>query len=260
MEYKNLTLEIDGEIALLTINRPEKLNSLNRQTLQEINQALDDIEYEKRGRGVILTGAGEKAFVAGADISEIAPLDLKAGEEYAQFGQKILNRIEQSSVPVIAAVNGYALGGGCELALACHLRFASESARFGQPEVNLGIIPGFGGTQRLPRLVGKSRALELCMSGKIIDAQEARRIGLVDRVVPDPELINETEQLMRLIVSKAPLAVSYVIKSMNEGFNTNLREALQIEASYFGKSCATKDKTEGTTAFLEKRVPEFSGT
>ena len=260
MAYSNLTLKIDDEIALLTINRPEKLNALNRQTLQEMNQVLDDIEHEQQCRGVILTGAGEKAFVAGADIGELAPLDQNAGQEYAQFGQKIFNRIEHSSIPVIAAVNGYALGGGCELALACHLRFASETARFGQPEVNLGVIPGFGGTQRLPRLVGKSRALELCMSGKIIDAQEARRIGLIDRIVANPELINESEQFMRLIVSKAPLAVSYVIKSMNEGLNTNLQEALQIEASYFGKSCATTDKAEGTTAFLEKRVPEFSGS
>jgi enoyl-CoA hydratase len=260
MEYSNLTLKIDDEIALLTISRPEKLNALNRQTLEDLNRALDEIEQSQHCRAIILTGAGEKAFVAGADISEIAALDQKAGQEYAQFGQKIFSRIEHGSVPAIAAVNGYALGGGCELALACHLRFASETARFGQPEVNLGVIPGFGGTQRLPRLVGKSRALELCMSGKIIDAQEAKRIGLVDRIVPGPELINEAEQFMRLIVSKAPLAVNYVINSINEGLNTSLQEALQIEASYFGKSCATKDKTEGTTAFLAKRAPKFSGS
>jgi enoyl-CoA hydratase len=227
--------------------------------VDEIDMVFKELENKKECRGIILTGSGEKAFIAGADISEIAKLDKKSGKNFALTGQAVLNRIEQNRVPVIAAVNGYALGGGCEIAMACHIRFASETARFGQPEVNLGIIPGFGGTQRLPRLIGKSRALELCLSGKIIDAQEAWRIGLVDRIIPAPELVNEAEQLLRLIISKGPLAVTYVIKSINEGLNVGLLKALDIEADYFAETCATQDMKEGTAAFLEKRVPLFSG-
>jgi len=259
MAYKNILVTDDDGITRLTINRPDKLNALDRATLKEIDTAFTELNGQKGCRGIILTGAGEKAFVAGADISEIFELNKSNGEKYALSGQAVFNRIEQTQVPVIAAVNGYALGGGCELAMTCHLRFASETARFGQPEVNLGIIPGFGGTQRLPRLVGKSRALELCLSGKIIDAHEARRIGLVDRVVPAPELLNEAEQLLRLIISKGPLAVASIIKSINEGLNVGLPEALRIEAGNFGHACATADKEEGTRAFPEKRTPHFKG-
>jgi enoyl-CoA hydratase len=259
MAYKYLLVEEDDGIFRLTINRPDKLNALDQATLKEIDTVFTELNEQNKCRGIILTGAGEKSFVAGADISEILKLDANGGKTYSRFGQGVFNRIEQSRVPVIAAVNGYALGGGCELAMACHLRFASETARFGQPEVNLGIIPGFGGTQRLPRLVGKSRALELCLSGKIIDAQEAWRIGLVDRIVPAPELVNEAEQFLRLILSKGPLALTYVINSINNGLNTGLPHALDIEVEFFSQACSTSDKEEGTRAFLEKRTPLFRG-
>lgn len=259
MKYKNLIFEQKVNIAFITINRADKLNAFNKETLSEIALAFDEIENDDSIRGVIITGSGEKAFVAGADILEISTLDNISGTEFALEGQEVFNKIEQCSKPVIAAVNGFALGGGCELALACHIRYASENAKFGQPEVNLGIIPGFGGTQRLSRIVGKGHALELLMSGNMVDAQEAYRIGLVNKVIPQSELLSESEKLLKTILSKGSYAISMIIEAVNEGLDKKLDAALNHEANLFGQTCATEDMHEGTTAFLEKRKPDFTG-
>ncbi len=259
MNYKNLIFKKRKNFTTITINRPDKLNALNKETLSEIAQGFDEIENDDSIKGVLITGSGEKAFVAGADILEISTLDNISGTEFALEGQEVFNKIEQCSKPVIAVVNGFALGGGCELALACHIRYASENAKFGQPEVNLGIIPGFGGTQRLSRIVGKGHALELLMSGNMVDAQEAYRIGLVNKVIPQSELLSESEKLLQTILSKGPYAISMIIEAVNEGLDKKLDAALNHEANLFGQTCATEDMHEGTTAFLEKRKPDFTG-
>jgi enoyl-CoA hydratase len=241
------------------VNRPDKLNALNATVFSELEGAIGRIESDAAIRGVILTGAGAKAFVAGADIGEIGgqgPLD---GKARALRGQRIFRRLERCGKPVIAAVNGFALGGGCELAMACHLRVAAENAKFGQPEVKLGIGPGYGGTVRLPRLVGQGRALELLLTGAMIDAQEAWRIGLVNRVVPAGRLIEECETMLRAILDNGPLAVRACLESVDAGLGLPLDDALQLEANLFGLLSGTADMREGTAAFLEKRKADFRG-
>ena len=260
MEYQSILLEREQGIATLTINRPQALNALNRATMADLSAAIEELEGDNSIRCVILTGAGDKAFVAGADINELRAIAGAAeGAEFAARGQALLFRIENLNKPVIAAINGYALGGGCELAMACDIRMAADSARLGQPEVNLGIIPGYGGTQRLPRLVGKGRAKWLILSGDMISAQEALRIGLVDFVVPAAELMATARQLAQTVASKAPLSIAWAKQSINVGSETDLVTACAYEASQFGLVCGTEDRIEGTSAFLEKRPPQFKG-
>ncbi len=259
MEYDNIKITRDDGIGWITINRPDKLNALNQKTIRELNAAFVGIEKDNTIRVVILTGAGDKAFVAGADIKELSELDEKQGREYVMEGQELTKMIENSNKPVIAAINGFALGGGTELALCCHIRIAADTAKMGQPEVKLGLIPGFGGTQRLPRLVGKGAALELILSGDVIDAAEAHRIGLVNRVVPQNELMSTCQKLAGRIISNGPLAVAKAIKSVNHGLDKPLPEALILEAELFGECCRTQDSKEGTQAFLEKRKADFKG-
>src|SRR4051812_756705 len=255
-----LLFELDTGVARITINRPDKLNALNTTVLAELGDAITRIETDATIRGVILTGSGAKAFVAGADIAELSqqgPLD---GRARAITGQVVFRRLERSGKPVIAAVNGFALGGGCELAMACHLRIASENAKFGQPEVKLGIGPGYGGTVRLPRLVGRGRALELLLTGKMIDAHEAYRIGLVNLVVPQDRLLNESETLLRSILQNGPLALRACLEAVDIGLDMSLDEALLLEANHFGLLSSTADMREGTQAFIEKRAPVFKGS
>ncbi len=259
MSYKNIIVEINPPIATILINRPEKLNALNVETVTELADVFRKLSANDSVGGVLLTGSGEKAFVAGADISEIRNLGEDEGRKFAAAGQAAFNLIEQLGKPVIALVNGYALGGGCELAMACHLRVAGEDAKFGQPEVNLGIIPGYGGTQRMPRIIGKGIALQYLLSGEMISAQRAHEIGLVNKVVPSAELKEAGQKMLGQILSKGPLAVRYVLSAVSEGLDTNLEKALNIESSYFGKACATEDMKEGTSAFLEKRKANFRG-
>jgi enoyl-CoA hydratase len=255
-----LLFELDNGIARITINRPDKLNALNTTVLAELGDAVTRIETDATIRGVILTGAGNKAFVAGADIGELSqqgPLD---GRARAVTGQLVFRRLERCGKPVIAAVNGFALGGGCELAMACHLRVASDNAKFGQPEVKLGIGPGYGGTVRLPRLVGRGRALELLLTGKMIDAAEAHRIGLVNLVVSQERLVTEAETLLRGILQNGPLAIRACLEAVDVGLDMTLDEALLLEASHFGLLSSTADMREGTQAFTEKRAPVFRGS
>jgi len=248
----------DG-IARLTIHRPEKLNALDRATVQEIDRAVDTAGSDPRVGVLILTGAGEKAFVAGADIHELATQTPVEGEAFSRAGQAVLSRLETLGKPSIAAINGYALGGGLELALACTLRLASESARLGLPEVSLGIIPGYGGTQRLARLVGRGRALEIVLTGEPIDAAEALRIGLVNRVVPAADLLSTAEALARTLLSRGPMALRYAMQAVRDGLEMTQAEGLGLEAALFGLTCATEDMREGTRAFVEKRKPAFRG-
>jgi len=257
MEYKNLLFEKVNKIAKITINRPEKLNALNAETFSELNHLLDFLQNDNSILVVIITGSGEKAFVAGADIKELSNLDTNNGVKFSLFGQSVFNKIENLSKPVIAAVNGFALGGGCELALACHIRYASENAKFGQPEVNLGVIPGYGGTQRLARQIGKGRALEYILTGDIITAQEAYSIGLVNKVFPSEELLLKSIELAEKIIAKGKDAIAKSIKSINAVDNISLLEGLKFEAQQFGDCCGTEEFIEGTTAFLEKRKPNF---
>ncbi|HET7791380.1 MAG TPA: enoyl-CoA hydratase-related protein [Gemmatimonadales bacterium] len=259
MAYQTLLFDIRDGIAFITINRPDKLNALNDQVVAELGQAADRLAAEGAIRGAILTGAGPKAFVAGADIADLAKQGPFDGKARAQRGQGVLRRIETCGKPVIAAVNGFALGGGCELAMACHLRVASENAKFGQPEVKLGIAPGYGGTQRLPRLVGKGVALELILTGEMIDAKEAYRIGLVNKVVPAADLLAESEKMLRGILSMGPLAVRLSMEAVDSGLEMTLDEGLLLEANHFGLLAATHDMKEGLTAFLEKRAAKFEG-
>ncbi len=259
MSYKNITVEREQKIALITINRREKLNALNQETLSELSTAFQEAEADQEIQGILLTGTGSKAFAAGADISEIYPLSLESGRAFARFGQRVYSQIEHMTKPVIALVNGYALGGGCELAMACHLRIASENARFGQPEVNLGLIPGYGGTQRLPRLVGRAVALELLLTGEMIDANRAYELGLVNQIVAQEELLDAGKKLLNHILTKGPLAVRYVLETVHRGLNTTLEEGLQIEADFFGMVCDTEDMKEGISAFQEKREAIFKG-
>jgi enoyl-CoA hydratase len=259
MPFANLLLDRDGDMAIVTVNRPKVLNALNRETVNELRQAALDLRHDDAVRSVILTGAGEKAFVAGADIAELARLGPTAGRAYAASGQHVLELLESLGKPVIAAVNGFALGGGCELAMACTLRVAAETARFGQPEVKLGLIPGFGGTQRLARIVGKGRALDLLLTGRTIDAAEALSMGLVNRVVPAGSLMSEARALARTITANAPLAVRYTTEAVDRGLGLSLADGAFLEATLFGLSLATDDAREGTAAFLEKRQPSFAG-
>jgi enoyl-CoA hydratase len=259
MTFENLLLDRDGPVAVLTINRPQVLNALNSQTLLELHQAILDLKHDPSTRAVIITGAGEKSFVAGADINELAEQTPALGKEHALRGQRLFAAIETMGKPVIAAVNGYALGGGCELAMACTLRLASESARFGQPEINLGLLPGYGGTQRLPRLVGKGAALDLLLTGRQIGAAEALVLGLVNRVVPAASLAAEAKKLAAELAAKAPIAVQYIIEAVQRGLEQPLDTAQFLEATLFGLVASTKDMREGTAAFLAKRKPEFKG-
>jgi len=259
MNYQTLIVSMSDRIATVTINRPDKLNALNAQCKSELREFFTKAKSDESIGVVILTGAGEKAFVAGTDIGELTALDVESGKEFAEGGQAIFDLIQHLGKPVIAAVNGYALGGGCELALACHIRIASENARFGQPEVNLGIIPGYGGTQRLARLVGVGKAAELILTGNQIDAQEAMRIGLVNRVVPLAELLPTCESIARTILSKAHIAVRMALKAINTNLETPLSDGLRVEAALFGECCGTEDFKEGTRAFLEKRKASFVG-
>ncbi len=257
--YTTLSITIAERVALVTINRPDKLNSLNAECKSELKDAFTTIKTHPDVDAVILTGAGEKAFVAGTDITELLALDAASGKEFASGGQSIFDLIQHLGKPVIAAVNGYALGGGCELALACHIRIASENAKFGQPEVNLGVIPGYGGTQRLARLVGTGNAVEMILTGNPIDAQTALRMGLVNNVVPIAELIPTCRDMAKTIISKGQLAVRMSLKAINASMEMPLSEGLKVEAGLFGEVCNTDDAKEGIKAFMEKRKPSFTG-
>src|SRR5882757_9012006 len=259
MTLSNILFEKKNAIAYVTVNRPKVLNALNMATMEELRAAFHDIKNDAGLRVVILTGAGEKAFIAGADIGELSQHDAVSGKEYTHRGQSVLNLIENLGKPVIACINGFALGGGCEVAMACTMRLASDSAKLGQPEVKLGIMPGKGGTQRLPRLVGKGSAMQLVLTGEMISAQEAFRIGLVNEVVPAGELMARAEAIAAKIAVNAPLAVQYALEAVNRGMEVPLAEGLFLEATLFGACCATADKTEGTSAFLEKRAAQFQG-
>lgn len=258
MNYKNLLLDINEHIAVLTLNRPEKLNALNHETLSELQQALELVQNDENIFVVIITGSGEKAFVAGADITEINKLNMLDGKKFAEFGQSVFSMIEKFDKPVIAAVNGFALGGGCELALSCHIRIASENAKFGQPEVNLGIIPGYGGTQRLTRLVNSGRAAELILTADMIDSSEALRIGLVSKVYPQSELQSKAFEIASKIASKGQQAIGLALKAIKVVDEVSSREGQNIEATLFALCCGTEDFKEGTQAFLEKRKPTFT--
>jgi enoyl-CoA hydratase len=255
--YTTLLTTLENGILTVTINRPDKLNALNKDVFNDLEILIKEIEANKEIGAVIITGSGQKSFVAGADITEFTGLNAGEGMDLARRGQEIFFKIERCSKPVVAAVNGFALGGGCELAMACHFRIASENAKFGQPEVNLGLIPGYGGTQRLVQLIGKGRALELLMAGNMIDAQTALQYGLVNYVVPQEELLNKTRSVLETIISKAPLAISRCITAANAVFSN--RDGFEVELEAFGDCFETEDMKEGATAFLEKRKPVFKG-
>lgn len=257
-QYENITFENKDGIGILTMNRPKALNALNMDTMKELGPCLDEIAKDSSVKVVIITGSG-KSFVAGADIKEMLPMTSKEGYDWGKVGQGVFNKIEQLPQPVIAAINGYALGGGCEMAMACDIRIASEKAKFGQPEVGLGIIPGFAGTQRLPRLVGKGRAKELLFTGDIIDAEEAYRIGLVNRVVSKEELMEQAITMANKIRRQAPYAVQLCKEAVNVGMEVDLATGSQFEGSLFGITCSTEDKKEGMSAFVEKRKAAFIG-
>jgi enoyl-CoA hydratase len=257
--FENITYEVKGSIAYITMNRPKVMNALNRRTVEELNSAFHAAKEDATVKGIILTGTGEKAFIAGADIAELSAIDSDKAGEFSAKGQEVLSFIETLGKPVIAAVNGFALGGGCETAMACTIRIAAENAKFGQPEVKLGIIPGYGGTQRLPRLVGKGRALQLILTGDLIGAQDAHRIGLVDEVVPGADLMPRCEAILKQINANAPIAIRYAIDAVNKGVDTDLTSGLTLEAKYFALAAATEDKKEGTSAFVQKRAPQFQG-
>jgi enoyl-CoA hydratase/carnithine racemase len=259
LKLENVVYDKKGSIAYVTLNRPKVMNALNKATINELRAAFEDARDDSAVHGVILTGVGEKAFAAGADIAEIANNTAVEAEEATRRGQALTDLIENLGKPVIAAVNGFALGGGCELAMACTIRVAAESAKFGQPEVKLGVMPGYGGTQRMPRLVGRGRALKLILSGDIIDAAEAYRIGLVDELVPYPQVIERAETVLKKIIANAPLSVKYSLEAVNKGLEASVAEGLLIEASLFAVCASTDDKKEGTSAFLEKRAPKFQG-
>ena len=260
MEFNNLRIEKAEGIAVVTINRPKVLNALNIETVSEIKQVFTALCDDAEVQAVILTGEGEKSFCAGANIDEIKELDSISGMDFAHNGQCALNAIEKLQKPVIAAVNGFALGDGCEVALACHMRIASKNAKMGLPEVSLGVIPGYGGTQRLARLVGKGKALEMILSAKIIDSEEALNIGLVNSVVEQSDLLETAKNLAKSIMKQGPVAVRLALESVSRGLEMDLEQGLAIEAKLFGLICSTEDKTEGTSAFLEKRKPNFKNT
>ncbi len=258
-EFQNIKFETKNQIAYVTIDRPKVLNALNMATMQELKEAFAAIKEDPEVRVVILTGAGEKSFVAGADISELGQQTPVSAKEYTHRGQAVVDAIENLGKPVIACVNGFALGGGCELAMACTMRIASDNAKLGQPEVKLGLIPGYGGTQRLPRLVGKGLAMQQILTGEMISAQEAHRIGLVNEVVPQAELIARAEAIAAKIIANSPLAIQYAMEAVNRGSDMTLADGLFLEATLFAVCCATEDKNEGTRAFLEKRAAQFKG-
>lgn len=260
MNYSNILFEIKNHIGIVTINRPDKLNALNDKTLDELYDCFSSIQHNKEVYVVIITGTGEKAFIAGADISELNKLDKDSAKKFSEKGQSIFYAIENLGKPVIAAVNGFALGGGCELALACHIRYASEKAKFGQPEVNLGIIPGYGGTQRLTRLINPGRAAEMILSADMIDANEAYRVGLVSKVFPADELMNKTTELAEKISSKGQIAINLALKSIISTEDLSDIEGQKLEAEMFAYCCTTEDFKEGTSAFLEKRKPNFKNS
>jgi enoyl-CoA hydratase len=259
MNFENILLDKKNSVAYVTVNRPKVLNALNMATMEELRAAFTDIKSDAAIRVAILTGSGEKAFIAGADIAELSKHHAISGKEYTHKGQSVLDLIENLGKPVVACINGFALGGGCELAMACTMRLASQTAKLGQPEVKLGIIPGYGGTQRLPRLVGKGVAMQLVLTGEMITADEAHRIGLVNEVTAPADLIPRAEAIAQKIIANAPLAVQYAMEAVNHGLDLTLAEGLYLEATLFGVCCATEDKTEGTKAFLEKRAAQFKG-
>jgi enoyl-CoA hydratase len=257
--YQNIKFETKNKIAYVTVNRPDKLNALNMATMEELRAAFTEIRDNKDVRVAILTGEGQKAFVAGADIGELSKHTTISAKEYTHKGQAVLDLIENLGKPVIACINGFALGGGCELAMACTMRLASDNAKLGQPEVKLGIMAGYGGTQRFPRLIGKGLAMQYLLTGDQMSAAEAHRIGLVNEVVPEDQLIKRAEEIASKIIANAPLAVQYTMEAVNHGMNMTLAEGLYLEATLFGVCCSTEDKNEGTKAFLEKRAANFAG-
>ena len=259
MALEHLLVDRDGAVSIITINRPKVLNALNGATLDELRQVIDEAGHDESVRALILTGAGDRAFVAGADINELAVQTPIGGREHARRGQALFDRIERLGKPIVAAVNGFALGGGCELAMACTMRIAADTAKLGQPEINLGLLPGYAGSQRLPRLVGRGRALELLLLGHQIPAEEAWRIGLVNRVVPAAELMTEAKKTAQALASKAPVAVRYILDAVASGLEMPFGEAQDYEATLFGLLSTTEDMREGTQAFLEKRKAEFKG-
>jgi enoyl-CoA hydratase len=259
MPYEHLLFDKKDAIAYVTINRPKVLNALNSATMQELRSVFTELKDDRAIRAVILTGAGEKAFVAGADIGELNKNNAVEAKEYTHRGQAVLDLIETLGKPVIACINGFALGGGCEIAMACTMRLASENAKIGQPEVKLGIIPGYGGSQRLPRLVGKGIAMQLLLTGEMISAQDAHRIGLVNEVLPAGQLIARAEAIAQAIIKNGPLAIQYCMEAVNHGMEMTQQEGLYLEATLFAVCCATEDKNEGTAAFLEKRAAKFVG-
>ncbi len=259
MAFDNLLIERDAAVAVITINRPKVLNALSSATLDDLRHAVLELKRDDAIRTIIITGSGDKSFVAGADINELAVQSPASARDHALAGQHVFDLIENLGKPVIAAVNGYALGGGCELAMACTLRIAADTAKFGQPEVNLGLLPGYGGTQRLARLVGKGKAMELILTGSPISAGEAERIGLVNRVVPAAELMADARRMAGLLAAQAPIAAAYIIHAINHGLEMPFAQACAYEATLFGLAAATDDMREGTRAFLEKRKPAFHG-
>ncbi len=255
----NVLSNLENNVLTITINRPDKLNALNQATLHELNDIIDQAKDDDQTAAIIITGSGDKAFVAGADISELATTDAMSGMKFARYGQSVFNNIENCGKPVIAAVNGFALGGGCELAMACHLRIASDNAKFGQPEIKLGVIPGFGGTQRLTRLVGKGKSMEMNLLGDMVSADKAEQIGLANWVVSQGELMATVNKVAQQLANSAPIAISMTIDAINKGLECALPDALDYEVKAFGICCASTDKNEGTSAFLEKRKAEFTG-
>jgi len=260
MTYENILRTDDDGITTIAVHRPDKLNALNDQTIGELQHCFDALAADDSVKAVILTGSGEKAFVAGADISELASQTSLTARPLAMKGQKLMNTIEATPKPVVAAINGFAFGGGCEMALACHFRYASDNAVMGLPEVTLGIIPGYGGTQRLPRIVGKGRAMELILTAGRVDAEEAHRIGLVNKVFPQAELLPKTTKMLRKMLSFGPVATSFALDAVNHGSEMPLTDGLNYEATFFGLLASTNDPKEGMAAFLEKRAPNFTGS
>lgn len=258
MEFTTIKYEKKAGYAIITLNRPDKLNALNKQLFTDLNEVTTTIELDKDIRAVLLTGEG-KAFAAGADIKELNACDGRSGKHFSEFGSKVMARLESMSIPVIAAVNGFALGGGCELAMSCHIRYASVNAKLGQPEINLGILPGYGGTQRLTRLVGVAKSMELNLTGDIVSADEAKRIGLVNEVFDETELIEKSIALIEKIISKSPIAVSAIVDTVRASTKLSLKEGLEYESKLFGEVCGSQDFKEGTLAFLEKRKANFIG-
>ena len=259
MSFETIKYEKKGNYSVITLNRPDKLNALSNLVFSELDKIITEIELDSEIKALILTGTGEKAFAAGADIVELNQSDKLSGKKFSEFGSRVMARLESLRIPVIAAVNGFALGGGCELSMSCHIRFASPNAKFGQPEVNLGIIPGYGGTQRLQRLVGRAKAMELIISGNVINADEAKRIGLVNDIFPTESLLSQTEDFVKLVLSKGTIAVSAAVDCILLSDELSLTQGLDYESRKFGEVCGTEDFKEGTTAFIEKRKPDFKG-